>query len=167
MISIIVAVSDDWGIGKNNELLWNIPSDLKRFKKLTLGNTIIMGKKTWESLPVRPLKGRKNIVLTDVPSECIDCSVTAYSIEDALGKCSSEEEIFVIGGGSVYRQFMPLADRLYITHIHSSAPADIYFPVIDNSEWEAVEKEEGNPDENSGIPFTYVTYIRRSKIKSQ
>jgi dihydrofolate reductase len=163
MISIIVAVSDDWGIGKNNELLWNIPSDMKRFKRLTLGNTLIMGKKTWESLPVRPLKNRKNIVLTDDPMECIDCTVTAYSIEDALSKCGKEEEIFIIGGGSIYRQFMPLADRLYITHIHKSLPADTYFPVIDMEEWEAVEKEDGNPDENSGIPFTYVTYYRKNR----
>ena len=167
MISIIVAVSDDWGIGKDNELLWNISSDLKRFKKLTLGNTVIMGKRTWESLPVRPLKGRKNIVLTDDPAECIDCSVTAYSIEDALGKCSSEEEIFIIGGGSVYRQFMPEADRLFITHIHKSAPADTFFPVIDKNEWEVVGKEEGNPDENNGIPFTYITYLRRNKIQGK
>jgi dihydrofolate reductase len=144
MISIIVAVSDDWGIGKDNELLWNIPSDLKRFKRLTLGNTLIMGKRTWESLPVRPLKGRKNIVLTDVPAECIDCSVTAYSIDDALGKCSLEEEIFIIGGGSIYRQFMPLADRLYITHIHKSAPADTFFPVIDKNESEFFGHKKGS-----------------------
>ena len=106
MISIIVAVSDDWGIGKDNELLWHIPEDLRRFKQLTMGKCVIMGKRTWESLPRKPLPGRNNIVITDIPHECIDCSVTAYSIEDALGKCNRDEEIFVIGGGSVYRQFM-------------------------------------------------------------
>jgi dihydrofolate reductase len=115
MISIIVAVSDDWGIGKNNELLWHIPEDLKRFKRLTLGKCVIMGKKTWESLPRKPLPDRKNIVLTDIPGECIDCSFTAYSIPDALSNCEKDQEVFVIGGGSVYRQFMPVADRLYIT----------------------------------------------------
>src|SRR5665648_396272 len=109
MISIIVAVSEDLGIGKDNELLWQISEDMKRFKRLTSGNTVIMGKKTWESLPRRPLPGRKNIVLTDVLNECIDNSITAYSIEDALNKCEKGEEIFVIGGGSVYRQFMPVA----------------------------------------------------------
>src|SRR5664280_3094297 len=87
MISIIVAVSEDWGIGKDNELLWHISEDLKRFKKLTSGNAVIMGKKTWESLPRRPLPGRKNIVLTDDPNESIENSVTAYSIDDALNKC--------------------------------------------------------------------------------
>ncbi|MFA5818348.1 MAG: dihydrofolate reductase [Bacteroidales bacterium] len=165
MISIIVAVSEDWGIGKDNELLWHISEDLKRFKKLTSGNVVIMGKKTWESLPRRPLPGRKNIVLTDVPHECIDCSVTAYSIEDALSKCEKEEEIFVIGGGSVYRQFMPITDRLYITHVHSKAPADVYFPEIDLNIWEVVEKEEFKTSENYSISYTYVIYERRNKIR--
>lgn len=161
MISIIVAVSDDWGIGKDNELLWNISEDLKRFKRLTMGNTIIMGKKTWESLPKRPLPGRKNVVLTDDPNECVDCSVTAYSIEDALSKCDKNEEIFIIGGGSVYRQFMPLADRLYITHVHKKAPADIYFPVIDMNTWKVVEKEEFPASETVAIPYTYIIYERK------
>ena len=84
MISIIAAVSEDWGIGKDNELLWRIPDDLKRFKRLTTGNAIIMGKKTWESLPRRPLPDRENIVLTDIPDEIIEGSLTAYSIEEAL-----------------------------------------------------------------------------------
>ena len=161
MISIIVAVSDDWGIGKNNELLWNISEDLKRFKRLTMGNTIIMGKKTWESLPKRPLPGRKNVVLTDDPKECVDCSVTAYSIEDALSKCDKNEEIFIIGGGSVYRQFMPLADRLYITHVHKKAPADIYFPEIDMNIWKVVEKEEFPSGETVPIHYTYIIYERK------
>jgi dihydrofolate reductase len=162
MISIIVAVSEDWGIGKDNELLWHISEDLKRFKKLTFGNTVIMGKKTWESLPRRPLPGRKNIVLTDVPMECFDCSVTAYSIEDALGKCEKGEEIFVIGGGSVYQQFMAVADRLYITHVHRKAPADIYFPEIDPDIWKVIEKEEFIATQSDGISYTYVIYERRN-----
>ncbi len=163
MISIIVAVSEDWGIGKNNDLLWHIPEDLKRFKRLTFGNTIIMGKKTWESLPRKPLPGRKNIVLTDDPRECIECSVTAYSVEDALSKCEKEEEIFVIGGGSVYRQFMPMADKLYITHVHKKAPADIYFPEIDPGIWEIVDKEEFKGSNNSDISYTYAIYKRGDK----
>jgi dihydrofolate reductase len=161
MISIIVAVSEDWGIGKDNELLWKISEDLKRFKKLTMGNAVIMGKKTWESLPKKPLPGRKNIVLTDNPDECVECSVTAYSIEDALSKCERGEEIFIIGGGSVYRQFMPLADRLYITHVHRMAPADIYFPEIDKNIWKVVEKEEFPSNETTPIPYTYIIYERK------
>jgi len=163
MISIIVAISEDYGIGRNNELLWHIPEDLKRFKKLTYGQSVIMGKKTWESLPKKPLPGRKNIVLTDDPRECIDCCITAYSVEDAIDKSAGDEEIFIIGGGSVYRQFMPLADRLYITHIHKKAPADTYFPEIDPALWEPVEKEEHNEDGNGNPSYTYTIY-RRKKL---
>jgi dihydrofolate reductase len=163
MISIIVAVSEDLGIGKDNELLWHLPEDLKRFKKLTLGKTVIMGKKTWESLPKRPLPGRKNIVLTDKPEECFDCAVTAYSIEDALSKCEKGEDVFIMGGGSVYRQFMPVADRLYITHVHRKAPADIFFPEIDPKIWKVVEKEEFTAAEPGGIPYTYVIYGKRKQ----
>lgn len=162
MISIIVAVSEDWGIGRENELLWHISEDLKRFKKLTYGNTVIMGKKTWESLPRRPLPGRKNVVLTDDPTEIIDYSITAYSIEDALSKCDKEEEIFVIGGGSVYRQFMTVADRLYITHVHKKAPADVYFPEVDLSVWEVVDKEDYTDNEVNKISYSYVIYERKS-----
>jgi dihydrofolate reductase len=162
MISIIAAVSEDWGIGKDNELLWNISEDLKRFKRLTTGNIVIMGKKTWESLPRRPLPGRRNIVLTDDPKECIDCSLTAYSIEDALSKCEKGEEIFIIGGGSVYRQFMPLAERLYITHVHKVAPADVYFPEIDLKIWQILEREERVAGETSTIPYTYTIYERKN-----
>jgi dihydrofolate reductase len=163
MISIIVAVSEDLGIGKDNELLWHISEDLKRFKRLTFGNTVIMGKRTWESLPKRPLPGRRNIVLTDDKNETIDGSITVHSLEEALEKCKKEEEIFVIGGGSVYRQFMQYADRLYITHIHQKAPADIYFPEIETDIWEVVEMEEFKAIENNGISYTYIIYERKNR----
>jgi dihydrofolate reductase len=161
MISIIVAVSEDWGIGKDNELLWRIPDDLKRFKRLTSGNIIIMGKKTWESLPRRPLPDRKNIVLTDVLDEEIDGSVTAYSIEDALSKCDRGKEIFIIGGGSIYRQFLNLADRLYITHVHRKADADVYFPRIDLKIWKVIAKEDFLHNEGGTPPYSYTVYERK------
>ena len=107
MISIIAAVSEDFGIGRNNDLLWYIPEDLERFKRLTYGKTVIMCKKTWESLPRKPLPGRKNIVISDSPGDRIENAVTAFSIEDALNKSGQAEEIFIIGGASIYRQFMP------------------------------------------------------------
>lgn len=165
MISIIVAVSDDWGIGKKNELLWHIPEDMRRFKKLTMGKCVIMGKKTWESLPKKPLPGRKNIVLTDVPGEYIDCSETAYSIEDALRKCDKDEEVFVIGGGSIYRQLMTVADRLYITHVHRKAPADVYFPKIDRRKWKITEREECISEDDNRIPYSYIIYERKKSGK--
>jgi dihydrofolate reductase len=157
MISIIVAVSDDWGIGKNNELLWRIPEDMKRFKSLTMGKAVLMGKRTWESLPKRPLPGRTNIVVTDIPGESFEGAVMAYSIEDALMKCNNEEEIFIIGGGTIYRQFMPLADRLYITHVHKSAPADVYFPVIDKNIWKVLSKED-YPETEISPAYSYTIY---------
>lgn len=160
MISIIVAVSEDLGIGKNNDLLWHLPEDMKRFKRLTTGNTVIMGKRTWESLPKRPLPGRKNVVITDIPHENFEGAVAAYSIDDAVAKCKGDNEIFIMGGGSIYRQFMPLADRLYITHVHKSQDADVYFPKIDPEIWEVVEKEEFK-EEGEGIPYTYVIYERK------
>ena len=120
-----------------------------------------MGKKTWESLPRRPLPDRKNIVLTDNPQETIVNSVTAYSLDDALSKCRPDEEIFIIGGGSIYRQFLPIADRLYITHVHKKAPADIYFPEINLNVWEKTEEEEFVSIENECIPYTYTIYQRR------
>lgn len=160
MISIIAAVSDDLGIGRDNRLLWQIPDDLKRFKKLTMGKCVVMGKKTWESLPVKPLPGRKNVVLTDNRDEYFNCDATAYSLNDALTACSGQEEIFIIGGGSVYRQFMPLADRLYITRVHAKATADTFFPEIDPFLWKPVLEEfhEGIP----GIcpPYSYIIFER-------
>jgi dihydrofolate reductase len=161
MISIIVAVSEDWGIGKDNELLWHISEDLKRFKGLTIGNTVIMGKRTWESLPKKPLPSRKNIVLTDDPDETIEYAVTAYSLQDSLNKCDKNKEIFIIGGGSIYRQFMPIADRLFITHVHRKAPADIYFPAVDMNIWEITEKEEFKTEGGDAIPYTYAIYSRK------
>ena len=161
MISIIVAIAEDNGIGFKNKLLWHIPEDLKRFKKLTLGNTVIMGKKTWESLPKKPLPGRKNIIITDNPKDSFESGITAYSLEDALEKCGAGEDIFIIGGGSIYRQFIDLADKLYITHIHRKAPADIHFPVIDPEIWESIEKEEHTQSESDDIPYTYVIYQRK------
>lgn len=162
MISIIAAVASDNGLGKDNELLWNIPEDLRRFKKLTLGKCVIMGKRTWLSLPRRPLPDRKNIVLTDIPGECIDCSVTAYSVDDALGKCGKDEDIFIIGGGSVYRQFMNIADRLLITHVHQTAPADTWFPEIDPDVWEIKEKEDHESDAQGNPSYTYIIYERKN-----
>jgi rifampin ADP-ribosylating transferase len=162
MISIIVAVSDDWGIGKNNDLLWNIPEDMKRFKRLTTGKAVIMGKKTWYSLPRRPLPNRTNIVITDVPGEVIEGAVTAYSIQDAIDKCNNSEENFIIGGGSIYRQFLPFADQLYITHVHKTTPADIYFPEIGDG-WEKIEIQEFPATEDYPA-YTYIVYRKSGQI---
>jgi len=161
MITIIVAVDRNNGIGYNNNLLAHIPGDLQRFKQITMGHCLIMGKKTWESLPVRPLPGRQNIVLTDNELDCFDCALTARSIDEALDLCQQGKEIFIIGGGSVYMQFMPLADRLMVTHIDREFTADTYFPAINPGEWYMSEKEDYMAEEPDGVSFTYATYMRR------
>ncbi len=157
MISIIVAISEDYGIGKGNELLWHIPDDLKYFKKVTMGCPVIMGKRTWYSLPKRPLPGRRNIVLTDMAGETFDGAETVYSIDEALGKSDKNGEFFIIGGGSVYRQFMPYAGRLYITMVHKTTDADVYFPEIKSNEWKVISEE---PHLDCEIPHTYIVYER-------
>ena len=161
MITIIVAADRNNGIGYRNSLLAHLPGDLQRFKKITMGHCLIMGKKTWESLPVRPLTGRKNIVLTDNELDCFDCAETARSIEAALSLCEPGKEIFIIGGGSVYRQFMPIADRLMVTHIHGEFPADTFFPEINPDEWQVYEREAYLSEDPGAISFTYTTYLRQ------
>ena len=160
MISIIVAIASNNAIGKNNDLLWHIPSDLKRFKKITSGHCILMGRNTWYSLPVRPLPDRQNIVLTDDPCECLEGCTSAYSVEDAISKCTGDRELFIIGGGMVYRQFLDIADRLLITHVHKDFDADIFFPEIDPAKWQEVEREDHEPDGVNDFSYSYVTYLR-------
>jgi dihydrofolate reductase len=160
MISIIVAIAENNAIGKNNDLLWHIPEDMKRFRQITSGHKIIMGKRTYESLPHRPLKNRTNIVISDIPGDRYEGAVMAYSIEEALEHCPADEECFIIGGGMVYRQFLPLADKLYITRVDKPFDADIFFPEIDPGTWKETSRDEGA---DRGLDFTYsfITYERK------
>jgi dihydrofolate reductase len=160
MISIIVAIAENQAIGKNNDLLWHIPADLKRFKEITTGHPVIMGKRTWESLPRRPLPNRLNIVITDVPGEQFENCEMAYSVEDAMARCKTDEENFIIGGASVYRQFLPHADRLYLTMVKKSFDADVFFPEIDYSQWKLMSKQDFPPDEANGFSYSYEIYDR-------
>ncbi|MGE5424994.1 MAG: dihydrofolate reductase [Syntrophothermus sp.] len=163
MLSIIVAIAEGNAIGKNNDLLAYIPQDLKRFKQITTGHTIIMGKKTLESLPKHPLPNRRNIVISDDPADQYNGCEMARSIEDAIAKCNPEEENFIIGGASVYRQFIPFTDKLYLTLIHKKFDADVFFPEISDAEWELVSREDVPLDETIGFAYSYVTFLRRKK----
>ncbi len=161
MISIIVAIAENWAIGKNNDLLWHIPEDLKRFKMITTGHKIIMGKRTYLSLPVRPLRNRENIVITDNTGDVFEGCTVVFSIQEALEKCNNNEEIFVIGGASVYEQFLPYTDRLYITWVHKAFEGDVFLPVIDFKEWDIISLEDFPVDEQIGFSYSYAVYDRR------
>ena len=163
MISIIVAIAENNAIGLNNDLLWHIPEDLKRFKKITTGHKIIMGKRTYISLPgqVRPLPNRTSIVITDDPEDKFGGCITVYSIEEAMEQCGPDEECFVIGGGMVYRQFLPLADKLCITRVHTAFEGDVFFPEIDPDVWEEIKAEPASDPERK-MAYTFITYLRRN-----
>jgi dihydrofolate reductase len=137
--------------------LWHIPADLKRFKQLTTGHTIVMGKRTFESLPIRPLPNRRSVVITDIAGEEIAGCVMAYSIQDAIEKMDDDKENFIIGGGSVYRQFLSLADRLYLTIVQKDFDADTFLE-IDLSEWETIEREDHFEEE---LPYYYINLKRK------
>jgi dihydrofolate reductase len=157
-ISIIVAIARNWGIGKNNQLLWHISRDLKRFKAITTGHQVIMGKNTYLSLPFRPLKNRINIVITDNPEEKFEGCITVYSIEEALEYCKPDKESFVIGGGSVYRQFLPFTNRLYLTLVDKDFEADTFFPKIDFREWKLLDREDHGPEGENDFSYSFLVY---------
>ena len=165
MISIIVAIAENYAIGKKGDLLCHLPADLKHFKDITSGKTVMMGERTFFSLPKHPLPNRRNIVLTDVPGKTFEGAEVAYSIEDLRMKIEElNEEAFVIGGGMVYRQMMPLADKLYITHIHHSwEDADTFFPEIKDSEWALESAEKHYADDKNPYDFTFCTYVKIEK----
>jgi len=160
-LSIIVAIADNNAIGKDNQLLWHLSEDLKRFKQLTTHHTIVMGKKTFESLPIKPLPNRRSIVITDDLNEKIEGCLMAYSIEDAVNKCDETQENFIIGGGSIYKQFMPITNKLYLTKVHKDFDADTFYPEIDFSEWEIIESQENLFDEKSELNYSYLIYKRK------
>ena len=160
-ISIIVAIASNHAIGKDNDLLWHISKDLQRFKRLTEGHTIVMGKNTYFSLPRRPLPKRTNMVITDVAGEQIDDCLMAYSIEDAVEKMEKGEENFIIGGGSIYRQFLPIADKLYITRVHQDFEGDVFFPEIDTTVWELQSAEKISDDPQNDFSYTFEIYKRK------
>ena len=163
-ISIIAAVADNYAIGNLNKLPWHLPADLKHFIQLTIGHTVVMGKRTFESLPSGPLPNRKNIVLTSIMSEGVNEGYyEADSLEDVFYLCENEDQVFIIGGTSVYKQTIDKADALYITWIHSKFTADTYFPEINFDEWEEVSREDFDVDEKNLYPYSFVEYKRKTK----
>jgi dihydrofolate reductase len=159
-ISIIVAIAKNRAIGKDNRLLWHLSDDLKRFKKLTTGHTLIMGRNTFLSLPNGALPNRRHIVITDQTDEAFDGCEMARSIEETIELAGKDAECFVIGGGMVYAQFLPIAGKLYLTQIHESFEADTFFPEIDFSQWKALVTEEVEAGERNPYKHSYTEFIR-------
>lgn len=159
-ISIIVAIAENFAIGKNNDLLFHLPNDLKRFKQITTGYPVIMGRNTLLSLPRWPLPNRRNIVITDKKDNHFQGCEIVFSVEEAVELVKNEKEAFVIGGGSIYRQFFPLAGKLYLTVVKKSFDADIFFPEIDYSAWEELSRED-HFDEANGFSYSYVNLRKR------
>jgi len=161
LISLIVAMAQNGVIGRDNSLPWRLPKDLKRFRAFTLGKPILMGRKTFESLG-RPLPGRTNLVLTRDRSWFADGVIVVHSIEAALMQAASSDELVVIGGAEIYRLVLPVARRIYLTHVHADVPGDITFPEFDPTQWADVEWTSQPADESHAYPLTFVTLERRN-----
>ena len=156
IISLLVAMDEQRGIGVDGRLPWHLSDDLKRFKALTMGHHLIMGRKTWESIG-RPLPGRITIVVTRNPHYVAEGCLVAHSLEEALAlaQAGGEEEAFIIGGGEVFVQALPLADRIYLTRVHTVSEVDVTFPEFDPEDWTAVESAEHPADGKNDFPTTF------------
>lgn len=160
-IHAIVAVASDWGIGRQGDLLCHLPADMKHFKEVTMGHSIIMGRKTFESFPRRPLPGRQNIVITR-NAQWQYPGVTVARDLDAAIAAAETETVFVIGGAQIYEQALPLIDVLHLTLIHARwASADVYFPALDMNEWQEVSREHHGNDHRNAYEFDFITLKRR------
>ncbi len=161
MLILIAAAAENNAIGKDNDLVWHLPDDFKRFKALTTGHFIVMGRKTFESFP-KPLPNRTHVIITrqnnyQAPEDCI----VVNSIEEALKICPTTEPVYVIGGGEIYKQALPLANKIELTRVHTTVEADTFFPSFPIEEWE-LEREEFHPaDEKHAHSFSFLTYLKK------
>ncbi len=166
-LSIIVAQAENRAIGLNGDMPWYLSGDLKRFKALTMGHPVVMGRRTWESLPKRPLVGRRNIVFSQNENFVPEGAEVVHSVKGLFDLLrDTDDEVFIIGGGRIYNMLMPFTQRLYITWVHCEYPeADTFFPVIDLSEFTKVNETEHMIDEKSNLEFSYAEYDRKPMQK--
>jgi dihydrofolate reductase len=157
---MIAAVAENNALGKNNELVWHLPNDFKRFKSLTTNHYIIMGRKTFESFP-KPLPNRVHVVITRQTDYNPEGCIVVDSMEKALSVCPENEDSYIIGGGEIYNLGLPFADIIEITKVHHTFDADAFFPKIKENEWQLVETEENFKDDKHLYDYTYETYIRK------
>ncbi|HEY2580573.1 MAG TPA: dihydrofolate reductase [Mucilaginibacter sp.] len=158
IVTIVVAISENHVIGKDNKLLWHLPNDLKHFKDITTGHTIIMGRKTYESVG-KPLPRRRNIIITRQSIAIEGCEVV-NSIEAALALCASENEVFIVGGAEIYKQSIHLTNRIYLTIVHKQFDGDSFFPELNKNEWKEVSHEDHEPDDKNRLPYSFITLER-------
>lgn len=157
IISIIVAHGKNNVIGKDNQLLWRLSADLKRFKSITMGHTMIMGRKTFESIG-KPLPGRKTIIISRNESYHVEGCVTCTSLESAFSMCKNEKEVFVVGGAEIYKQSIDKADKLYLTLVDTKIEGDAYFPKINASDWKLTSEESFKSDEKNEHNYQFINY---------
>ena len=160
-LCIVVAAAENNVIGKDNQLLWHLPKDLRFFKQTTSGGTVIMGRKTFESVG-KPLPNRRNIIITRQPDFHAEGTEVVHSLETALEHCRDENRVFIVGGAEIYRQALPLTNELYLTRVHAAPEGDTYFPEVDLSGWELLWQEAHPADERHAHAFTFYHYRRRS-----
>lgn len=160
MIIMIAAVAQNNALGKNNKLVWHLPNDFKRFKSLTSGHHIIMGRKTFESFP-KPLPNRTHIIITRQKEYQAEGCIIVDSIDKALAICPKDEDLFIIGGGEIYTLGLPFADKIEITRVHYNFEGDTYFPEINDDEWKMIASEFNEKDEKHRYDYSYQTFVRK------
>jgi dihydrofolate reductase len=160
IITLIVAVADSGVIGRDNGLPWHLPEDLKRFKRLTLGKPIIMGRRTYDSIG-KPLPGRENIVVTRDPNYRPPGVSVVHDPEAALGAAGAADEVMVIGGAELFRVFLPRARRIHLTRVHGDIAGDVMWPALDSRDWQVVEREGHDSDERHAFAMTFEVWERR------
>ena len=160
MITLIAAAAENNALGKDNDLLWHLPNDFKRFKEITSGHHIIMGRKTFESFP-KPLPNRTHIIITRQKEYLVENCIVVHSLEEAIAIAPKKEEVFIIGGAQIYEQSIPLANKIDLTRVHTSLDADAFFPDFDTSEWNLVFSEKHFKDEKHQYDFTFETYLKK------
>ena len=159
-ITIIAAVSENNVLGKNNKLIWHIPDDLTRFKKLTIGHSVVMGRKTFESMN-KPLPERKNIILTRNKNYKAKGTLIAHNIQEALNYCENDNQPFIIGGGEIYNLFLNISDKIELTRIHKLYNGDAFFPEILEKKWRLINSKKNNFNNDKSLEFSYLTYIKK------
>lgn len=162
-VSIIVAAAENGAIGKDNKLLWHLPNDLRFFKQTTTGHSIIMGRKTYESVG-KPLPNRRNIIVTRQSDYAVDNAEVVHALDEALGLCVGEPEVFVVGGAEIYKQALPVVGRIYLTRVHATPEGDAYFPELNENEWVLTSAAYREPDERHAYGYTFMVYERNGQI---